>query len=348
MSHLTLQALLWVTQAGVAEVNLSGEWAVVIAYNDQTRDYSLDLKQDGEKISGSFISPRSGKYPIQKGSFKDGKLNMEVVRNISGQDVTIKFDGKLVGEKLEGMAQLSEYSGSFSATRKSQAKPAASEKSHSPVGTWKVTAETQEGREYQSELTIEGKGGQLSGSSQSRLGSIDYKSIQQEGGKLRLAIVLPINGQDIEFHIEAAFEGDRRLHGTWRTADGSATGPWRAERQAEPAASPAAAAVSGPGIAGLYRLEASTPEGVQKWQLELEEKDGQIAGQMVNSRGEKIKIQNARVQDGVFTFSLEVTVDGSLTGVKCSARLGGSARLEGRWETASDSGSWSARRLMRF
>jgi hypothetical protein len=82
----------------VAQDEISGEWTATADANGQPFPFSLSLKVDGEKVTGSSSS-ELGTSPITSGSWKDGKL-VFILDSSNGQIgmfATI-VDGKLVGD----------------------------------------------------------------------------------------------------------------------------------------------------------------------------------------------------------------------------------------------------------
>ena len=73
VSLVTL-ALLFVSRGTLeARGPAIGYWKATISYQGgEGREYYIDLIQKGDKLSGRFISPRSGEYPV-KGGAVDGQ-----------------------------------------------------------------------------------------------------------------------------------------------------------------------------------------------------------------------------------------------------------------------------------
>jgi hypothetical protein len=82
----------------VAKDEISGEWAATADANGQPFPFSLSLKVDGEKVTGSSSS-ELGTSTITSGSWKDGKL-VFILDSSNGQIgmVATIVDGKLVGD----------------------------------------------------------------------------------------------------------------------------------------------------------------------------------------------------------------------------------------------------------
>jgi hypothetical protein len=77
---------------------ISGEWDAAADANGQPFPFTLTLKLDGDKMTGSSSS-QLGTSPISSGSWKDGKLAI-VLASGDGQIALIAtiVDGKLVGD----------------------------------------------------------------------------------------------------------------------------------------------------------------------------------------------------------------------------------------------------------
>jgi hypothetical protein len=93
---------------------LSGEWDAAADAQGQAFPFTLTLKVDGDKVTGSSSS-ELGNSTISSGTFKDGKLAL-VLESANGQTALVgtMVDGKLVGD-YDYNGQLS---GKWVATRK--------------------------------------------------------------------------------------------------------------------------------------------------------------------------------------------------------------------------------------
>ena len=80
-----------------APVNLNGQWDAIADAQGQPFPFVLTLKVEGENVTGSSSS-QLGEATIKTGSWKDGKLLME----IEGQNGTISMSATIVEGKLSG------------------------------------------------------------------------------------------------------------------------------------------------------------------------------------------------------------------------------------------------------
>jgi hypothetical protein len=68
---------------------------------NNTREVTLKLKLDGDKLTGS-ISGRNNDTEISDGTFKDGDISFNVVRERNGNKMTTKYTGKVSGDSIKG------------------------------------------------------------------------------------------------------------------------------------------------------------------------------------------------------------------------------------------------------
>ncbi len=100
---------------------LVGAWKLDVTLAENTRDYELRIARTDGKLGGAIISPRSGETKLKAITYTEGKLAMELVRDIQGTEATFLYAGKLEGEKLSGTVAVKgfedQYSGTWTARR---------------------------------------------------------------------------------------------------------------------------------------------------------------------------------------------------------------------------------------
>jgi FKBP-type peptidyl-prolyl cis-trans isomerase 2 len=74
------------------------------------------LKADGEKLTGTVASNR-GESEIKDGIIKGSDVTFSVVRNFGGNDVTVKYKGKLAGDTIQFKVEAGERSYEMTAKR---------------------------------------------------------------------------------------------------------------------------------------------------------------------------------------------------------------------------------------
>ena len=92
--------LLW------AQTDLTGFWVFRVPTGDGNfRETFLDLKQDGEKITGKVLSG-SREAPISEGTFRNGTLHVVVSFGSGPQARQTVYEGSVQGDKLEMTSQV--------------------------------------------------------------------------------------------------------------------------------------------------------------------------------------------------------------------------------------------------
>lgn len=100
---LGLMLLGGASQTNAAELDPTGSWTwTVTNQNNQTREVTLKLKWEGEKLTGSVPGPNNSEINIENASFKDGEISFTVTRERNNEKVTQKFNGKLEGDTITG------------------------------------------------------------------------------------------------------------------------------------------------------------------------------------------------------------------------------------------------------
>ncbi len=85
----------------------TGTWKWSVTFNDQTRDMTLKLKLEGDKLTGSMLGRNNQETAIEDASFKDGEVAFSVTRERNGQKNTTKYKGKLEGDTIKGKLEMS-------------------------------------------------------------------------------------------------------------------------------------------------------------------------------------------------------------------------------------------------
>ena len=75
--------------AGVArsddKADPTGTWKWSVTFNNQTRDVTLKLKLEGDKLTGTISGRNNTETAIEDASFKDGTVAFSVTRERNGQ-----------------------------------------------------------------------------------------------------------------------------------------------------------------------------------------------------------------------------------------------------------------------
>lgn len=113
MKRLTLVAAAWaILASGLSALAMAdekadptGTWKWTVMFNNQSRDMTLKLKLEGDKLTGSMLGRDNQEIAIEDASFKDGEVAFTVTRERNGQKFTIKYQGKLSEDTIKGKTE---------------------------------------------------------------------------------------------------------------------------------------------------------------------------------------------------------------------------------------------------
>ena len=92
---------LLLVSALVYGADVNGAWKAEYTTPDGTaRKSTFQLKADGEKLTGKVVSG-AGEADIQNGTVKGDDVSFTVVRNFNGNEVTLKYSGKVTGDEMK-------------------------------------------------------------------------------------------------------------------------------------------------------------------------------------------------------------------------------------------------------
>jgi hypothetical protein len=182
--------------------NPTGTWKWSVTYNNQTREMTLTLKLESDKLTGAMV--REGQEtPIQDAKYKDGDLSFTVVRERNGQKMTFKYTGKVSGDTIKGKTAF-ERDGQ-SQSRDWEAKRAVAA---CPNGTWKWST-TFNGQTRETTLKLKLEGDKLTGAVVGRNGQ---ETAIQEGKckdcEVSFTVVRERNGQKMISKFTGKLSGD--------------------------------------------------------------------------------------------------------------------------------------------
>jgi hypothetical protein len=102
--------------------DITGKWTgsgELTRADGTTRDTSvyLDLRQEGQEVTGSAGPDPDQVLPISKGKLDGGKLTFEVVARSDSGDVTYTFEFAISGDKMEGTVKSPRFTGKLTLKR---------------------------------------------------------------------------------------------------------------------------------------------------------------------------------------------------------------------------------------
>ena len=105
IAAIVVSALAGWTSAANAADDPTGTWKWTVTFNNNTRDVTLKLKLEGDKLTGSMSGRNNQDTAIEDASFKDGTVSFSVTREFNGQKRTTKYSGKLSGDTIKGTSE---------------------------------------------------------------------------------------------------------------------------------------------------------------------------------------------------------------------------------------------------
>jgi hypothetical protein len=87
--------------------DVSGNWKLTIETPNGPGSPSLVLKQEGEKLTGTYKG-RFGESPLE-GMVKDKEIKFTVKVNAQGQELLIEYSGTVEGDTMKGKVKFGEF-----------------------------------------------------------------------------------------------------------------------------------------------------------------------------------------------------------------------------------------------
>ena len=88
---------------GAQSTNVTGNWKLTIETPNGTGNPSLVLKQDGEKLTGTYKG-RFGDSQLE-GTVKGKEIKFSFKVNAQGQDLQVEYAGAVDGDTMKGKAK---------------------------------------------------------------------------------------------------------------------------------------------------------------------------------------------------------------------------------------------------
>jgi hypothetical protein len=85
----------------------TGTWKWETNFGGKTRENTLKLKLEGDKLTGTMLGRDNQETPIDNASFKDGKISFTITREFNNNKITSKYNGTLSGDMITGKSETS-------------------------------------------------------------------------------------------------------------------------------------------------------------------------------------------------------------------------------------------------
>lgn len=105
MKRLSVLIVLLFVGVAVAAENPTGTWKWSTNFGGKTRENTLKLKLEGDKLTGSVLGRNNEETPIENATFKDDKVSFDVTREFNNNKFTIKYSGTVKGDTITGKTE---------------------------------------------------------------------------------------------------------------------------------------------------------------------------------------------------------------------------------------------------
>jgi hypothetical protein len=83
----------------------TGTWKWTVKLGEQELNFTLKLKAEGDKLTGTLSRREGQESKIEDGTYKDGEVAFKVTREFNGQKIVIKYKGKVSGDTIKGKSE---------------------------------------------------------------------------------------------------------------------------------------------------------------------------------------------------------------------------------------------------
>ena len=206
-----------------AETNAAGTWKWTLS--EQTGETILKLKQEGEKLTGSYTN-QFGAAEIREGTLKDGKVSFNVKRDFNGQEFVIKYSGKLAGDKISGQAAFDIEGETHELKWEAKREAAAAAAS----GNWNTALILGDGNRIEGTLKLKQDGDKLTGATVRNDNETAIQDGKIAGDQVSFTVVREREGRKVTAKYKGKITGDSvkgtvesDWSGDWQTLDWEGT-----------------------------------------------------------------------------------------------------------------------------
>ncbi|MEM7233478.1 MAG: hypothetical protein AAF517_14970 [Planctomycetota bacterium] len=296
-------------------------WTLRVSWNGKS--YELDIK--GER----------GEAEVLRFECARGKIELDFTLTVSGLKAKVVMSGAFENETTMGGpwhidSPLLKAKGDWTAEREILSEV---------PGRWGVVAKTADG-EVKSSIdlfpTQNGWGGFYSGDL-GKLVELDQVKIDETSAVF--AVPGRLGGQDVRLLVDAKYDGQFALVGTWKVEGGEKTGEWRATRQLPKPEPPV-------DVRGRWEGSAVAANGLAlDLDLSFTLADGKLHGALAQNES-NVGIEEVKVRANTIRFVWNLERAKDQLRVEFTGNMAEDGVLTGEWKNAEKAtGSWSARRV---
>jgi hypothetical protein len=92
-------------QAQDQKSDVTGTWKWSQEGPGGSMEFTLKLKQDGEKLTGTITGFQGEESPIEDGKVKEGTTSFKVTRDFGGRTMVTTYTGKVSGGSLKAKSE---------------------------------------------------------------------------------------------------------------------------------------------------------------------------------------------------------------------------------------------------
>lgn len=221
--------LLTATVAAAQSPNVNGTWDATLTSPQGNFNVKMNLKQDGEKLTGS-VKGANADLPVQ-GTAKGKDVVIKYTVNFQGTDLPITITATAEESSMKGTADYGGFAqGEFTAKRGGEGNavaPAAIPMANI-TGAWAFTVESSAGSGSPT-FNFKQDGEKLTGQYKGAFGEAPVTGTVKDS-KLEFSLKVDAQGQSLTIKYTGTLEKDGTMKGTAELGDlGTAT--WTAKRQ---------------------------------------------------------------------------------------------------------------------
>jgi hypothetical protein len=196
----------------------TGKWTwSMTTPNGETRTSTLNLKKEGDKLTGTVTGRQGNEVPISNGTVKGDEISFEVVREREGNKFTSKFSGKVAGDTIKGKSEFNingeARSRDWEAKREGASKSTADSKSGADSkanfsGNWKYTFSTPDGNTIEPTMKLKQEADKVTGSVEVNGNDAKIEDVQLKGNELNFTTRREFNENKIVSKYSTRLEGN--------------------------------------------------------------------------------------------------------------------------------------------
>jgi hypothetical protein len=191
--------------AASGAVSAAGTWKLSVETPNGTRERTVVLKQDGEKLTGTATGPNDQSVPLEDVSLKGKELRFTLSFDRNGQTVKRTYVATLTGDTLSGTIEGGNQSRSFTGKRDAPTTIAVA----GPAGVWKLTVQASD-QTYHPTVTLLQQGDKWTGKFAVDQGMEEpLKDLTVKGNQLDFKVDLQFNGMEIHLTFSGTVDGDK-------------------------------------------------------------------------------------------------------------------------------------------